>query len=53
VPLPLDALKPANPFMYQATITITGAEFVNSSGERIHHAAPIKLQAIVGGMVGG
>jgi hypothetical protein len=40
-------------WMYQATITITGAEFVNSRGERARQAAPIRLQAFVGGMLGG
>jgi hypothetical protein len=40
-------------WMYRTTITLTGAEFVNSSGERVRQVAPITLQAFVGGVVGG
>jgi hypothetical protein len=40
-------------WMYQTTVTITGAEFINGSGERVRQTAPIRLQAFVGGMIGG
>ena len=43
---------PQAPFMYRATITIVGAEFVNSSGVRMTQAHPITLIAIVGWMAG-
>ena len=40
------------PFMYRATIRITGAEFVNATGGRAKQTAPITLTALVGWMAG-
>jgi hypothetical protein len=40
------------PNLYRATIRVTGAEFVNSSGVRVRQVRPITLTALVGQIFG-
>jgi hypothetical protein len=40
-------------WMYRATVTITGAEFVDRSGARVRQRGPITLKAFVGSAIGG
>jgi hypothetical protein len=41
-------VSPRQPNLYRATIRISGAEFVNSSGVRVKQVRPITLTAMVG-----
>lgn len=40
------------PFMYRATVRITGAEFVNATGGRTRQTVPLTLTAVVGFVMG-
>jgi hypothetical protein len=40
------------PYLARATIRISGAQFVNTAGDRVDQTQPITLTAIVGGMAG-
>src|SRR5262249_51258239 len=40
------------PYLARATIQISGAQFVNTAGDRVDQTQPIILTAIVGGMAG-
>lgn len=46
-------VRARSPYLYRATIRITGAEFVNSSGVRVRQTQPIALSALVGGNSAG
>jgi hypothetical protein len=45
-------VRARSPHLYRATIRIDGAEFIDSSGRRHRHAAPIVLSAVVGSLMG-
>jgi TPR repeat protein len=42
-------IQARDPQLYQLSITIAGAEFVNGSGARVRQSAPIRLEATAGG----